>query len=295
MYDGKRKDLRPFITKLRVKLRMNADRYPTEENKVAYGMSRLTGRAARTADPFYRNGTLNTIGNFIALLEKTYDDASREHTAATKLENLRQRNREFTSFYSEFLGLAGELDWNETAKVAALRRAISDEIRNQLVGRDLPKTLPDFAQTCQRIDEDLRYNRQARSLKPSASHSKQTTKYDRPMRSQSPADDPMDIDTTRVRSYAPAGSQERKTRVTNGECFGCGQKGHIQKNCTIRPYEKVRRFSASSPRSLSSRSPPPRSSSSRASTNHDPSHASSRRGRSTRASPRPTKSKNRSS
>jgi hypothetical protein len=138
MFDGNRKDLRPFITKLRLKLQMNDDRYPTERNKVAYGMSRLSGNAARTADPFYRNGTLNTLGNFIALLEQTYDDASREHTAVTKLESLRQRNREFTSFDSEFLGLVGELNWNEAAKVAALRRAISDEIRDQLVRKDLP-------------------------------------------------------------------------------------------------------------------------------------------------------------
>ena len=129
MFTGTRKDLRPFVTKLRLKLHQNSDRYPTESDKVNYGISRLDGDAARTMDPFYRNGTFNSFENFIALLERTYDDVSREHTAATKLETLRQRNREFTSFFSEFLGLVGELDWNEAAKVAALRRAISDEIR----------------------------------------------------------------------------------------------------------------------------------------------------------------------
>jgi hypothetical protein len=45
----------------------------------------------------------------------------------------------------EFLGLIGELNWNKTARVAALRQAISDEIRAQLVGRNLPKNLPKFA------------------------------------------------------------------------------------------------------------------------------------------------------
>jgi hypothetical protein len=45
----------------------------------------------------------------------------------------------------EFLGLISKLDWNKTAKVAALQRAISDEIKAQLVGRDLLKNLPKFS------------------------------------------------------------------------------------------------------------------------------------------------------
>ena len=58
-----------------------------------------------------------------------YDDASREYIAVTKLKNLRQRNQDFTSFFSEFLGLVGELDWNKTTKVTALQWAILDEIK----------------------------------------------------------------------------------------------------------------------------------------------------------------------
>ena len=39
-----------------------------------------------------------------------YNNASRKHTAVTKLKNLQQRNRDFTSFFSEFLGLVNKLD-----------------------------------------------------------------------------------------------------------------------------------------------------------------------------------------
>ena len=80
-------------------------------------------------DPFFRNGTFANLETLVSLLEWTYDDASRKHTAITKLKNLRQRNRDFYSFFLEFLGLIGELNWNKAAKVTALQQAISDEIR----------------------------------------------------------------------------------------------------------------------------------------------------------------------
>lgn len=270
MFGGNRKELRPFVSKLRMKLDMNADRFPTERSKLVYGLSRLDNDAARTMDPFYRNGGFQTLEDFITLLERTYDDASREHTATTKLENLRQRNKEFTSFFSEFLGLVGELDWNESAKVAALRRAISDEIRAQLVGKDLPKTVAGFATLCQRIDEDLRFNRTAQSLKPRSSTTTPTTRSTTPSTTVAaprlttsnprtdptrprPVHDPMDIDTTNLRPYAPARSDERKNRFTKGECFGCGKPGHIQRDCPTHPFERVR---AQSPQGVSL---PPRS------------------------------------
>jgi len=51
-------------------------------------MSRLNKDAARTMDPFFRNGTFVNFKTFVSLLEWIYDDASREHTAVTKLKNL---------------------------------------------------------------------------------------------------------------------------------------------------------------------------------------------------------------
>ena len=73
-------------------------------------MSRLSKDATRTMDPFFRNGTFVNFETFISLLERTYNNASCEYIAITKLKNLRQRNQDFYSFFSEFLGLISELD-----------------------------------------------------------------------------------------------------------------------------------------------------------------------------------------
>ena len=141
MFSGDRKKLRLFVIKLRDKLVENADRYPTETKKIRYRISRFKKNAACIINPFYRNGTFNSFKRFIIFFERIYDDANREHTAATKFENLRQKNREFISFYSEFLGFVGKLDWNESAKIAALRRTLLNKIRTQLIKKDLPKNL----------------------------------------------------------------------------------------------------------------------------------------------------------
>ena len=45
MFDGNQNDLYPFITKLRLKLSINHDRYPTEASKVSYGISHLNKNA----------------------------------------------------------------------------------------------------------------------------------------------------------------------------------------------------------------------------------------------------------
>jgi len=73
-------------------------------------MSYLSKDATQTIDPFFYNSTFVNFETFISLLERTYDNASYKHTAVTKLKNLRQRNQDFISFFSEFLGLIGELD-----------------------------------------------------------------------------------------------------------------------------------------------------------------------------------------
>ena len=39
-------------------------------------------------DLFFYNGTFINFKTFISLLEQTYDNASREYTAVTKLKNL---------------------------------------------------------------------------------------------------------------------------------------------------------------------------------------------------------------
>jgi hypothetical protein len=51
-------------------------------------MSYLSKDAIYTIDPFFRNGTFINFKTLISLLERIYNNASREYRAITKLKNL---------------------------------------------------------------------------------------------------------------------------------------------------------------------------------------------------------------
>jgi hypothetical protein len=88
MFDRNWNNLRPFITKLRLKLLINNNWYPTKASKVSYRMSCLSKDATQTIDPFFHNSTFINFKTLISLLERTYNDASYKYIAITKLKNL---------------------------------------------------------------------------------------------------------------------------------------------------------------------------------------------------------------
>ena len=116
MFESNQKKLCSFIIKLHLKLQENTDRYSTEWNKINYAMFQLEENIISTVNFFYHNDSFSMIVSFIVFLEQTYDDASHKYTAMIKLKILWQRNHKFTSFFSEFLSLVDELNWNESAK-----------------------------------------------------------------------------------------------------------------------------------------------------------------------------------
>ena len=87
-----------------------------------------------------------------------YDDVSQKYTVLIRLETCQQMNHKFISFYSEFLTLMNELNWNEDAKITALQRAIFNEVQSQLINKNMLSTFAEFVILCQQINEDLCLN-----------------------------------------------------------------------------------------------------------------------------------------
>lgn len=226
-FSGKKKDLPLFLTKLRYKLKGNANRFPTKESRLIYAHSRLKHDPATLIDPLIGKDIV-TVDRLIQFLEATYGDPNRELTAWSRLDNLKQGKRTFLSHFAEFRRLVADTNLNEGAQINQLRRSLSDELRRAMVGVPIPQSLNDYANLISLYDNDLRYLPIARMTA-----STKQTRY--------PVE--MELD---VSDYAPKGSNERKKRISEGRCFKCNKKGHISANCPVPlPQQRVRAHSAS--------------------------------------------------
>ena len=131
---------------------MNADRYPSEEEKVGYAFSRLKGAPAKAMEGFWSKGstTILTLDEFVASLERLYGNPHKKEHAVFDWLRLRQRNRRFTEFLAEFERLAnlGRVTGDDRLQ-PQLELLISDELRNRIITLDyIPSDYKGFRDKC---------------------------------------------------------------------------------------------------------------------------------------------------
>lgn len=222
VFTGKRRELRSFLSRLRNKLTGNADRYPTEANRLYYALSRLGGDAADLVEPLQPN----SVQSLVVLLEATYGDPNRQATAQRKINHMTQEKKSFPVYFSEFNRYAKETGWNDSALVNSLIESLSSELKTSLIGVDLPGALDACANVINK-----RYNDILR-LTPKSAPRYNTPRMSAKTSSQPKHPDAMDIDTGNL-EYAPKGSTERERRIKYGLCFKCGSNTHLSSHCSV--------------------------------------------------------------
>lgn len=144
-------------------------------------------------------------------------------------------------FSVEFWTLAEETGWGQSALISTLLNNVCDELKRELMMRDVPKTLSDVITLCVKLDEHLRARRGIGNYisqrppgrmetsgggAPSGSHSLDSTEE---------SEQPMQLGRS---SLSP---EERYRRWRAGECYYCGRKGHIAMDCQARLKDSARR------------------------------------------------------
>jgi hypothetical protein len=234
VFKGERSDLRRFLSQISQKLRINRDRYPTAESRLAYVSSRLSGPAYSQILPYInRDGTcrLPDYPELLNLLERAYGDPNRINNARTDLFRLRQKNFEFSTFFAEFQRLAMEGELAEDALSTILDNAISRELRGMLMHSPPPsRDLNMFAKHLQDLENRRRQystptplpaNPQphlAMKRTNTATNTQGTISSKQP----EPTGEPMDTSNTRP-----------KTDKERGACYLCHQTGHLARDCSL--------------------------------------------------------------
>lgn len=248
-FDGDRKDLRRFVTQIRGKMTVNQDRFPTPQSRMTYVTSRLKGAPYDQILPYLHGGTcqLPDYEEILNILERAFGDPNRARNARNTLFRLRQGNKEFSIFFAEFHRLALEGEMPEAALPTLLEQAINRELRSMLLHHQPPEgdyhQLATFLQNLEtrRMQYDTAshtYVRATRSTYPTSpiqpARSQQgkftpktpnvsTTQLRQP--TLGPHPEPMDLSTSRRASSLGL------TRREKGECFRCGSKDHLVRNC----------------------------------------------------------------
>ena len=250
-FNGDRKDLRRFVSQIHEKLTVNRDRFPSSQSRCSYVTSRLSGQPYAQILPYIHRGVcqLNDYEDILDILDRAFGDPNRVNNARNELFQLRQANKDFSSFFAEFQRLALEGEMAEDALPTLLEQAVNRELRSMLMHHEPPsRNYLQFATFLQDLE-----NRRRQYGVPPATVVKPYAQVSRsnPVRAAGPLapvlrrreenpspalvtashTDPMDLSSQRA--FVPNGRRER------GECYRCGSKGHLVAQC---PEPDTRRF-----------------------------------------------------
>jgi hypothetical protein len=212
---------------------------------MAYTFNRLQGRVQAQVLPFIKGETieLKDAEDIIRILQNAFGDPDPVATARTKLANLKQGKKEFNAYFAEFQMLVSKLNWNEDAKLDALREGISYDLRRLLLRRTKKLSFNELVALCQETDTESRAihlsegrSHQHQRYHQNHSHPRTPTTIMTPTNytaassaSQTPDPDAMDLSATVGRGKIS--EQERTARLREGNCLYCGGVGHMARHC----------------------------------------------------------------
>ena len=213
---------------------------PDETSRVAMVGLQLSGDAVHWYQHHYERRPPTSTAELFADMIQAFVPVDRSVFARSELASLVQK-RSVDSYIERFRALCLQIpDLSEAERLDRFLRGLKSEVFKEVFLRD-PKRLEDAMSIASRLDALGRLtNRRAQ-------HSR------RPDPHHPPRVDRMDLDNVQVTAPiralpAPdAGSQVRRTRLTNeerqhlrrtGACFYCRRQGHMRAQCPVRPRRR---------------------------------------------------------
>jgi hypothetical protein len=164
MFSGSKSQWRGWKLEMEGKIEEDSQAIGSLKAQLRYIYMRLEGAAKTNVTTYYemtlRQESPNPYG-LLDRLEILYGERNRKQKAIQNLHSIRQREDEtFISFYPRFekeIANADAEGWDDSAKISYLRNALSNKMRDHLIGlsgSDV-NTYNGFAQRCVDVSNDM--------------------------------------------------------------------------------------------------------------------------------------------
>ncbi|KAL0180367.1 hypothetical protein M9458_025809, partial [Cirrhinus mrigala] len=205
-------------------IKMQQQLFTSEDAKVAFFISLLTGKALQWAKAIWNadNPIIHSYEQFTNHFSKVFSTTTGHLSTTDQLFRLQQGRTSVTVYTLHFRTLAAASGWNEKALLGAYRQGLNPDICAAMALYDDSIGLEAFLQRTTRVAQNL-----------AACQPSMTAPQPASVVACSPVPEPMQIDSTRL------SREERNRRLLNGLCLYCGQPGHCIRQCPIRPSRPV--------------------------------------------------------
>ncbi len=216
--------------KIADKLDVNANHYPTEKIRIAYVVSRLEGDADQQTYAKRRvdaSSLYQSLSELLKHLKEIYEDQNLIRKCRREYVALKQLNKPFSSFYSEFTRIFSFLNYDDVTLMNDIQNKINNRLQNALSvcliefsSLDKLKTFLQDVNNKQRVNYQLRdEQRTVKSI---------TASEKRFVSSSTPAS----IPTTSYVRLATFSTPEPERPRMSIICFNCKVSNHLSKNCS---------------------------------------------------------------
>jgi hypothetical protein len=245
-WGGEPKELPGFLLLLKIKLKKNADWYPTETDRLEYVVGRLKGKPLRVVAPFVENGRFSTCEDLYNMLRRLAGKTFSKEVAVRKLQALKQGTTTLPEFLGEFDHLAEEADADDSTRQIFLRNAINEDLSDRMVGQAAPRSYTELVGLLVTLDDNLKQHRAVHPQKKQTAFRAVSTVRTATMTSSNALAIVPGVRSetnghlASANGYAPKNSELRDYRRKNNLCFACGSDEHQSKDCAQRSNYRQR-------------------------------------------------------
>ncbi len=223
VYDGDPNSCQDFLSQCSLVFSLQPRRYSTEEAKVAFVLTLLSGRAREWGIAVWRSRApcCATFVDFCQEMMKLFDRSAQGDETAAQLSRC-----SVTDYAIQSQTLAAACGWIEGALPAHFLEGLDEAIADELAVVDLPRELDNLINLALRVEGRLNRRRQGRQPTAPWRHLEASSSD---AASHLPAEvEPMQLGRLRLTP------QQRQERLALGLCLYCGKAGHFVLQCPLK-------------------------------------------------------------